>query len=169
MCSVYEMISKELAKYDEDIIKGEVLFAKETAQEIMEWRQNNPRPTPKQYNNKDDYRMACAIHAATPLNMAGTQGLYDVIGHGWSERREETIIKSAETKIAKRNTKIANKLKKAKITKVGASEIKRTNDGFEGYYKVDTETGTKDIVIRTIIAGGYNIQCLHLRVLVNIK
>lgn len=35
--------------------------------------------------------------------------------------------------------------------------------------EVNTESGIKRVKIETILAGGYNVQCLHYRTLVNVK
>lgn len=68
--------------------------------------------------------------------------------------------------IEARNAKIASK-----ITAVGVTEgeVIRSKDGFNGLFKVNTNEGTKYIYIDTIIAGGYNIQCMHYRTLVKVK
>ena len=35
-------------------------------------------------------------------------------------------------------------------------------DGFEAFYNVTTDAGTKVVRINTILAGGHDIQCLHM-------
>ena len=70
---------------------------------------------------------------------------------------------------AKRNASIAAKLVKAEITEVIDSSYQHTNDGFNGTFVVETNKGRKRVTIDTIYAGGYNIQCFHLRVLVKVK
>lgn len=79
------------------------------------------------------------------------------------------IEKNHATTIAKRNASIANKLVKAGVTEVISEELSRSDDGFNGVFVVNTNAGRKTVTINTILAGGYNIQCLHLRVLTKIK
>ena len=67
------------------------------------------------------------------------------------------------------NATIAAKLAKAGVDEVEGAEFTRTNDGFNGLFVVNTPTGPKSVHIETITAGGYNIQCLHLRVLVTVR
>lgn len=71
--------------------------------------------------------------------------------------------------IEKRNATIAAKLEKAGVDAVVSVETSRTADGFNGRFVVNTDAGRKVVTIETIYAGGYNIQCLHLRVLVRVK
>ena len=44
-----------------------------------------------------------------------------------------------------------------------------TSNGFDGHYNVRTDKGDKVIRIQTVLCGGYNIQALHYRTLVNIS
>lgn len=71
--------------------------------------------------------------------------------------------------IAKRNATIAAKLMKAGINEVLESTFARSVDGFDGTFVVNTDQGRKVVKINSIYAGGYNIQCFHMRVLVKIK
>ena len=86
---------------------------------------------------------------------------------------ESTILafieKNCKAIANKRNNSIAKKLEKAEVTEVIESQIVHTNDGFNGFFMINTNKGSKKVTIETVYAGGYNIQCLHLRVLVKVK
>lgn len=79
------------------------------------------------------------------------------------------VTKNCKATVDKRNFSIAKKLEKAGVTEVLSTEFTYSNDGFNGIFVVNTNTGRKVVTISTIYAGGYNIQCLHLRVLVKVK
>jgi hypothetical protein len=55
------------------------------------------------------------------------------------------------------------------VVEVISEEFYRTADGFNGEFVVDTNAGRKTVTVNTVYAGGYNIQCLHLRVLVKVR
>lgn len=55
------------------------------------------------------------------------------------------------------------------MTEVVSKEFDMTTDGFNGVFVINTNNGVKRVFIETVYAGGYNIQCLHLRVLVKVK
>jgi len=78
----------------------------------------------------------------------------------------EKTTKETQKKHEARNYKIAKKLEKAGVTNIDAInfEIEYGND-FVGSWIID---GHK-VTIKVIFAGGYNIQCLHNRVLCNVK
>lgn len=96
-------------------------------------------------------------------SLAGGKGNYESDAASFSKKCDRTIIA--------RNTKIAQKIMSAgdKDTTVESGEILRTNDGFHGLFKLNTNSGSKTIKIETIGAGGYNIQAYHLRTLVQVR
>lgn len=102
------------------------------------------------------------------FDACGGKGMYETVKYGVSEAVEQQIIKSEKTKAQKRNLKIAKKMIEQEITEVISCIETNSNDGFNGSYVVNTNSGQKTIIINTIFAGGYNIQRAHYRVLVKI-
>lgn len=82
---------------------------------------------------------------------------------------EEFVEKNCKATAESRNAVIVRKLVKAGVTEVISETYTRTADGFNGNFAVMTDKGEKFVRVNTIRAGGYNIQCLHLRVLVTVK
>jgi hypothetical protein len=101
--------------------------------------------------------------------VCGGKGNYELIKYGYSDNTERVIIQSETLNTQKRNIKIAKKLIGAEITEVVSVEFACTNDGFNGFFDVLTAKGNKRVTIDTLYAGGYNVQCAHLRVLVKVK
>ena len=82
---------------------------------------------------------------------------------------DEFVEKNCKATAEKRNASITAKLVKAGVSEVLSQTYTRTKDGFDGTFVVNTNKGRKVVTINTIRAGGYNIQCPHLRVLVHVK
>jgi hypothetical protein len=93
---------------------------------------------------------------------------YGYDDNGYNSSVKELAIKDAKRTLKARDAKLAIKLEKIGVTKIVDSKVNYTEDGFHGAYKVGTNSGDKKIVLQTIVAGGYNIQCAHYRTLINI-
>lgn len=99
------------------------------------------------------------------LDYFGSRGLMDTILYrSWSDAVDK-INKSTQSKIDRRNTQIIKALEKKGVSEIPEFELVECSDGLEGYFEV----AGNQVMIRTILAGGYNIQCLHARTLVKIK
>ena len=103
------------------------------------------------------------------LGICGGDTWWRLFSGGYGQHVVEFMTKNCAAGVAKRNHKIATKLDNAGVTAVTSSDYTRTSDGFDGFFAVATDKGPKAVTIQTIYAGGYNIQCLHVRVLVNVR
>jgi hypothetical protein len=103
------------------------------------------------------------------FSIAGGKSWYNVF-YGNSEAGIiEFIEKNCAAIVKRRNASIAKKLEKAGVKEVISEEFSRCNDGFNGFFMINCDSGIKKVSIESIYAGGYNIQCLHQRVLCKVK
>jgi hypothetical protein len=109
------------------------------------------------------YRYSAMFHWS--VDYFGSRGLMDtILYYSWANAVKR-IIKNTQSKIDRRNAQIIKALEKKGVSEIPEFDLVEYSDGLEGYFEV---AGNK-ITIRTILAGGYNIQCLHARTLVKIK
>ena len=106
-------------------------------------------------------------YACAQIDAVGGKNWMEMLRNGdaWATNK---IIKSESAKAEARNAKIA-----AKLMKLGEFQVVEANPifnstGFVGMWKVKTSEKSYIISIEVILAGGYNIQTLHNRVLVKV-
>lgn len=110
-------------------------------------------------------KMGEAAYYDEVFAVAGGKTWYNIFhGRNWSQI-SEIVAKNIAALIAKRDAQIIKALNKAGITEIPEFELVEVSDGIEGtFYIADHK-----VTIRTILAGGYNVQCLHMRTLVKVK
>lgn len=100
------------------------------------------------------------------FDIAGGKTWYQLFSGNTPAAIEAFMRKNAKAIADKRNAKIAAKLVKAGVESVVSAEVGYCTDGFNGVFRIN---GERIVHIQSILAGGYNIQRLHQRVLVNVK
>lgn len=146
---------------DEKVLEETKVWAKERVAAIKEYR----------YSVDIAARRAMGEHAyyARLFAAAGGKTWFGIFDGRNEQMINKIVEKNCQMIAANRNASIAKKLEKAGVTSVQETTFTHTKDGFNGTFVVETNKGTKRVTIETIYAGGYNIQCLHLRVLTKIK
>jgi hypothetical protein len=124
------------------------------------------------YINSDEYKDRSVNYAerhAKSLAIAGGKVWKEMFEWGVEEMAVR-IKKRCDASAKARNAKIAKKLEASGIVSVEGVEFANSSNGFEGRFHIVCNGGiVKKVSIDIIIAGGYNIQCAHYRVLCNVK
>jgi hypothetical protein len=147
-----------ITKLEQAFAKCDTHYLQKIPLDVENMRANWKQVKTDFYNNVDRPRFS------TPLCPYGSAFEYKA-QFSLQEHIEKTI-KETKQKHEARNYKIAKKLEKAGVNNIDAMnfEIEYGND-FTGSWVIDGH----NVSIKVIFAGGYNIQCLHNRVLCNVK
>jgi hypothetical protein len=157
MKTIYAEITGALAKADAAILEQSKEWARRKIAALAKYKAETPRTTKDMTTRY--YEM---------FDICGGKVWFEQFQYG--ERSAlEFVEKNAKRNAEKRNFKIAAQLEKAGITSITGGGLIWNANGFDGEFNVETDRGPLRVVVNTIYAGGYNIQCFHLRVLVKIK
>jgi hypothetical protein len=93
--------------------------------------------------------------------------LNDIKWNEWLDERVNAIVKSNKQKLF---SVVLRKLKNLEIIKVNKESTHTGPQGFEGNFTLTLiDQSTKMFNVKSIYAGGYNIQCFHYRFLAKLK
>lgn len=156
---IMDVLEKNFAPFDKKVEDSSVKFFKKKAEELKKFKEDN-----RELQRKDVWGYYDKL-----WGIAGGKGNYKLLQYGFSKGVEDKIRKSEQDSAKKRNFKISAQLSKLGVLSVLSAKVNHSNDGFNGYFELETNSGTKRVSINTIFAGGYNIQRAHFRVLVKVK
>lgn len=159
--SIMAKLVEILAPLDARVLAQSQVWAKERTAALREYKKSTSYEAVREMGQHAYYH--------TMFEMCGGKTWYNVFNNHSVRGIEEFVEKNCKAIAARRNASIAKKLEKAEVTEIVSEKYSHSNDGFNGVFVVNTNQGAKRVVIDTILAGGYNIQCLHLRVLVKVK
>lgn len=144
-------------------------FDAKVLEETQVWATERKAAIGEFYANNSQREMGVWAYYDALHRISGGKTWFNVLSPRNARQIAEFVVHNCKATADKRNANIAKKLVAAGVTEVVSSDFANTKDGFNGTFVVNTNAGRKVVTVNTIFAGGYNIQCAHLRVLTKVK
>ena len=153
-------IKKAFKEFDKKIIDDHQKWAKEKHEgekAFIEKESKKPK-----YSNLKSYELGPKLM----LQWYGSKAMYNLISSDLRSLDDalKGMKKNSEAIIERRNAQIIKALTKKGINEIPDFELKHNSDGVQGYFNI----AGNDVMIRTIVAGGHNIQIRHQRTVVKV-
>lgn len=163
---LYTPIIKAFAELDADMLKRQIAWALDRVAALKEFKAEDHedllRAKELWGERHEEYRHR---KLAKKHEIAGGKTWYNTFYGRCDQDIVGIVAKNVAAIIKKRNDRLVTALLKKGIEEIPEFTLYHDGNGYEGYFEV---AGHK-VTIHTIIAGGYNIQCLHERTLIKAK